>query len=142
MGPDELYHRKRRCDADYGLAFRPNWLTQSVPGCGSRVYTRINALRDIDQPYRNGHFQDIPGHMRCFHWSTVSDHSAGYKQAVRRTARNVHVGHGHYDSAYFRPDDWRLVDRELQLALGVLHQLTHRHSDCGYPLVAASIAPH
>ena len=51
--------------------------------------------------------------------------------AEQRGAAMARLDHGRHDRADLRPDPGRLAHRKLQLALGLLHQRSVRHSNSG-----------
>jgi MFS transporter, DHA2 family, multidrug resistance protein len=60
--------------------------------------------------------------MRCRIDAVVASRAAAHQPARSAWSSDGSLGHWSHDWADCRPCAWRLVDRQLQLALGVLHQ--------------------
>ncbi len=75
-------------------------------------------------------FRLLQGNVRCGPRAAIAVRAARHLSARAAGPGNGDLGHGHHGRADPRPDARRLADRELQLALGFLHQPARRHP-CG-----------
>ncbi len=88
----------------------------------SMLHDHIDALRRSAVTGADRGVSRIARRIRCRSGAIVAGHSAGHLSARATRLRHGDPGNGDHARADHGADPWRLADRNLQLALGVLHQ--------------------
>ncbi len=112
---------------------------RGVHHLGRRLRHRLDGLRPVVEPGLHGRVPHPAGAVRRRHRAAVADVPAGHQPARKARTGDGDVGCRDHGRPDHRPDAGRLADRELRLALGVLHQPAGRHPRAaGLPGVSAA----
>ena len=98
----------------------------SVHDLRRRLRRRLGALRHGVQPRGDGPLPHPPGRLRRGAGAALAVGDHGHQPARAPGPGDGDLGRRHHGRADHRPDDRRLADRRLQLALGLLHQRAGR----------------
>ena len=94
---------------------------------GGRLRRHLDGLRPRVEPGKHGAVPPAAGRVRRGDRAAVADLPARHQPEGAARLGDGHLGRRHHGRADHRADAGRLADRQLQLALGVLHQPAGRH---------------
>ena len=122
LDPDLLYRCRRDYDPADRLARWRLWHQGRLSDLGRRLYRGLGAVRLGAEPSPDGALSLAARDMRCRIDAVVASGAAAHQPARAAWPSDGDLGHRSHDRADCRPCARRLADRQLQLALGVLHQ--------------------
>ena len=111
-----------------GWLVRPLRAQGAVPDAGGRLHRHVDAVRRWRGAWRAWSlFRVLQGVFGAAIVPLSQTFLLDINPKERHGSAMAHLGRRHHGRADHRPDARRLADRELQLALGVLHQPAGRH---------------
>ena len=128
LGADLLHRRRRDHDAADRLSRRPLRPQAPVPRLDRRLHRGVDAVRHGAVPDADRAVPRPARRVRRGVGAAVADRAARHLSARAPGLRHGAVRHRRDGRARPRPGARRLADRELQLALCLLHQPADRHS--------------
>ena len=125
--PDLLHRRRGDHDPADRLACRRVWHQGRLSDLGRRLHPGLGAVRHGPEPPPDGALSLAAGNLRSSIDAAVASCVAAHQSTRAARPSDGDMGHRRHARANRWPRSRRLADRQLQLALGVLHQLTDRH---------------
>ena len=122
MGDHVLHHRRGNDDRTGRLAGGAVRAEAALRDLHRRVHDRFHAVRCGAVVGADGAVPAAARHVQCGPGAAVAIHPAGYLPARAARLRHGDLGRGGDDRTDHGPDARRLPDRDVQLALGILHQ--------------------
>ena len=132
LGADQLHRGSSDHDGAHRLPCRPVRPHKAVCQCYCRLHRRLDPVRygTIIRPDRG--FPGPSGHVRRLPRAAVTSRDVRHLSARAARFGDVRVDDGCDGRADLRSYPGRLAHRELQLALGLLHQHPIRHARRGW----------
>ena len=126
LGADGLHRGRRHRNAPYRLDGRPLRPEARVSGLGHRLHRGFGALRPCGSSGADRFCPPAARRVRRGARSDVADGADGDQSPGEAGTRHGGLGHGRDGRTHSRSNPGRLAHRQLQLALGVLHQHPRR----------------
>ena len=129
MGFDVLHRRCCHYDGTAWVDVDAFWAKEAFHCVRGRIYARLDAVWRRPEHRADGAVSSFAGRFRRGPRAAFAVRYAGCVPYRATRSGDGDLGHGRYAWPYYGPNARRLVDRDLELALGVFRQFAvwHHH---------------